>query len=171
MYKIIDREAGNIIEQAETIKQAQEIIAEYEAADKRDGTYTPDFYEILNKQKGATKMKQTKKQIEAQEIAEAIQVLQNLGCENGTTIYTSIRSVAKSGMSRAISCFIVATEADGSNYISNIDYFVGIILGLKHHKEGGLIIRGCGMDMGFAIVYNLSSEMLSDGYALKQRWL
>ena len=116
-------------------------------------------------------MKQTKKQIEAQEIAEAIQVLQNLGCKEGTTIYTSIRSVAKSGMSRAISCFIVATEADGSNYISNIDYFVGIILGLKHHKEGGLIIRGCGMDMGFAIVYNLSSEMLSDGYALKQRWL
>ena len=116
-------------------------------------------------------MKQTKKQIEAQEIADAIQALKNLGCENGTTIYTTIRSVAKSGMSRAISCFIIATEEDGSNYIQSIDYFVGIILGLKRHKDGGLIVRGSGMDMGFGIVYDLASEMFSDGYALKQRWL
>ena len=116
-------------------------------------------------------MKQTKKQTEAQEIAEAIHVLKNMGCENGVTIYTTIRSVAKSGMSRAISCFIITTEADGSNYIQSIDYFVGIILGLKRHKEGGLIVRGCGMDMGYKIVHDLASEMLSDGYALKQRWL
>ena len=49
MYVIIDKEAGNIIEQAETIEQAQQIIAEYEAADKNDGTYTPDFYAIKEK--------------------------------------------------------------------------------------------------------------------------
>ena len=116
-------------------------------------------------------MKQTKKQIEAQEIAEAIQVLKYFGCKDGATIYTTVRSVAKSGMSRAISCFIIATEADGSNYIQVIDYFVGIALGLKHHKDGGLIVRGCGMDMGYKMVYDLSSVMLSDGYALKQRWL
>ena len=45
-YSIIDNEAGNIIEQAKTIVQAQKIIAEYEAADKKDGTYTPNFYSI-----------------------------------------------------------------------------------------------------------------------------
>ena len=45
-YSIIDNEAGNIIEHAETIEQAQQIIAEYEAADKKDGTYTPNFYSI-----------------------------------------------------------------------------------------------------------------------------
>ena len=116
-------------------------------------------------------MEQTKKQIEAQEIAEAIQALKNLGCEDGATIYTTVRSVAKSGMSRAISCFIIATEADGSKYIQSIDYFAGIALGLKRHKDGGLIIRGCGMDMGYKIVYDLASVVLSDGYALKQRWL
>ena len=62
MYKIINKEAGNIIEHAETLKQAQKIVAEYEADDKKNGTYTPDFYEILNKhfqaaikQKGALK--------------------------------------------------------------------------------------------------------------------
>ena len=45
-YSIIDNEAYNIIEQAETIEQARQIIAEYEAADKKDGTYTPKFYSI-----------------------------------------------------------------------------------------------------------------------------
>ena len=49
MYVIIDKEAGNIIEQVETIEQAQQIIAEYEAADKNDGAYTPDFYAIKEK--------------------------------------------------------------------------------------------------------------------------
>ena len=54
MYSIIDNQAGNIIEHVETIEQAQEIIAGYEAADKKDGTYTPDFYSI--KQKEVSKM-------------------------------------------------------------------------------------------------------------------
>ena len=49
MYVIIDNEAGNTIEHAETIEQAQQIIAEYEAADKKDGTYTPNFYAIKYK--------------------------------------------------------------------------------------------------------------------------
>ena len=116
-------------------------------------------------------MKQTKKQIEAQEIADAIQALKSIGCKDGTTIYTTIRSFAKSGMSRTISCFIVTTETDGSNHIQCVDYLVGIALGLKRHKDGGLIVRGTGMDMGYKIVSDLSSVMLSDGYALKQRYL
>ena len=45
-YSIIDNEAYNIIEHAETLEQARQIIAEYEAADKKDGTYTPKFYSI-----------------------------------------------------------------------------------------------------------------------------
>ena len=116
-------------------------------------------------------MKQTKKQIEAQEIADAIHALKNLGCEDGTTIYTTIRSVAKSGMSRAISCFIIVTDSDGSNYIQSIDYFVGIALGLKRHKDGGVIVSGSGMDMGYKIVSELSHLIIADEYALKQRWL
>ena len=45
-YSIIDNEAYNIIEHAETLEQARQIIAEYESADKKDGTYTPNFYSI-----------------------------------------------------------------------------------------------------------------------------
>ncbi|MGN0568815.1 MAG: hypothetical protein ACI4JR_09535 [Acutalibacteraceae bacterium] len=43
-----DREAGNKIEAFSTIEEAKKAILEYEAEDKRDGTYTPDFYDIVN---------------------------------------------------------------------------------------------------------------------------
>lgn len=43
-----DREAGNKIEAFNTIEEALKAIAAYEAEDKRDGTYTPDFYDIVD---------------------------------------------------------------------------------------------------------------------------
>jgi hypothetical protein len=33
------------------------------------------------------------------------------------------------------------------------------------------LVQGCGMDMGFHVVYSLSQTLFNDGYALKQRWL
>ena len=48
-YIIRDREAGNAIEWAETIEEAKEIVKQYEKIDKKDGNYTPNFYEIYNK--------------------------------------------------------------------------------------------------------------------------
>ena len=41
-----DREAGNIIENFSTIKQAESAIKMYEKKDKKEGTYSPDFYEV-----------------------------------------------------------------------------------------------------------------------------
>jgi hypothetical protein len=48
-------------------------------------------------------------------------------------------------------------------------------------KHGGVKQTGCGMDMGFALVYNLSWVIFHDdprwdnaqdaGYALNQRWM
>jgi hypothetical protein len=37
---------GDAIEGADTIEEAAAIIAEYEAEDKEQGNYCPDFYEI-----------------------------------------------------------------------------------------------------------------------------
>lgn len=45
-YVIRDRESGNIISTFETIEEAERCLQVYEQADKRDGIYTPDFYEI-----------------------------------------------------------------------------------------------------------------------------
>ena len=41
-----DREAGNIIENFATKKEAEKAILSYEKTDKNEGTYTPDFYEV-----------------------------------------------------------------------------------------------------------------------------
>lgn len=45
-YVVRDREAGNVIERVSSIEEGEALIAEYEEADRRDGTYTPDFYEV-----------------------------------------------------------------------------------------------------------------------------
>ena len=52
LYKIQDREAGNIIEENLTLEEAKECVKKYEEIDKsgywNDGVdcYVPDFYEI-----------------------------------------------------------------------------------------------------------------------------
>lgn len=46
-YLIQDREAGNRIEYADTLAEAKKIVLRYERTDKREGTYTPNFYEIV----------------------------------------------------------------------------------------------------------------------------
>lgn len=43
-----DREAGNKIEEFSSIEEAQKTIIAYEEEDKKDGTYTPDFYDVVN---------------------------------------------------------------------------------------------------------------------------
>lgn len=45
-YKIQDREAGNVIEENLTFEQAQEMVLAFVKADKKEGNYTPEFYEI-----------------------------------------------------------------------------------------------------------------------------
>lgn len=45
-FKIQDREAGNIIEKGLTEEQAKKMLEKFENDDKKDGIYTPNFYEI-----------------------------------------------------------------------------------------------------------------------------
>lgn len=121
----------------------------------------------------------------------AIQKLQEL-CPPGTMIYTSVEQVSRSGMSRHIKTFISV-----NNEILNITYFVARALGYRiSDKTGGLVVSGCGMDMGFHVVMNLSyaihghgigydlegrerdeaqrkpqADNYVSGYSLHQRWM
>ena len=100
----------------------------------------------------------------------------------GSTVHTVLRSVSKSGMSREISVFVVVKGA-----IRNIDCLVSDAIA---HTQGnhGIKIPGCGMDMGFALVYSLGAALWptgtkkphgtrngvadsAGGYALKHNWL
>jgi hypothetical protein len=90
----------------------------------------------------------------------------------GSTVYTILRSVSRSGMSRVISP-VVLTIKDKKIRPIFPEYHVAQVLeysSLSDHPEG-IKVGGCGMDMGFSLVYNLASALYGDGYALKQEWL
>jgi len=77
----------------------------------------------------------------------------------GTTVYTSLDHVSRSGMSRRISAHIVQ---DGE--IVDITWLVSRAGAGKLHRDGGIVMGGCGMDMGFALVYNLGRTLYPNGF-------
>jgi hypothetical protein len=101
----------------------------------------------------------------------------------GSTVYTILRNVSASGMSRQIDVIIV--KRDGPRNISN---YVADACGYTQHNGGPLKVGGCGMDMGFAVVYGLGAKLWPNGtskphsrrngepdsdggYALRQEWI
>lgn len=94
------------------------------------------------------------------------------------TVYTILRSVSASGMTRHISLVVAGIGADGKPDIHDITYHASKVLGDKLQERNGhrtIKVNGCGMDMGFSVVYNLSSVLFAGqeraGYELKQRWI
>lgn len=78
----------------------------------------------------------------------------------GDTVYTDVKRVSSSGMTRHISCYIVR-----KGEIYDITYYVGVLLGERRNADtGGLVIGGCGMDMGFHTVYALSRRLFPNGF-------
>mgnify|MGYP003145067853 CR=1 FL=1 len=66
------------------------------------------------------------------------------------TIYTNLKHVSQSGMTRDIQLLFIK-----DNKPLNLNYYVSKALG-NRIVNNGVRIGGCGMDMGFALVYNLS---------------
>jgi hypothetical protein len=123
----------------------------------------------------------------------------------GDTVYTILDHVSRSGMSREIRVLIPYTRDDGTIDFLHPNYLVSQALGWRQSSRGGgrrdgIVIGGCGMDMGFHLVFTLSRvlfrgafECIGDkcpandhvngdrdrtphkhsdaGYALRQRWL
>lgn len=89
-------------------------------------------------------------------------LLQGFDLAPGDTVWTVLRHLSDSGMSRSISLLI---PADNGHRIQQLDYWAARVLDLKiHQKRGGLIIGGAGMDMGFHLVYELSRALWPDGF-------
>lgn len=86
----------------------------------------------------------------------------------GDTVYTVLDHVSASGMSRIIRVVLLRCE-DGRTVDLHPNYAVGQVLGLRHGKRNGrevdgLVMGGCGMDMGFELVYQLSRALFADGF-------
>ena len=96
-----------------------------------------------------------------QEVAEALAKLREL-LKPGDTVSTILRHKSRSGMSRSISLVLM----DGGP--QELDYWVSRVLGNSiDQRHGGIRIGGCGMDMGFALVYDLSRRLFPDGFGVR----
>lgn len=126
-----------------------------------------------------TKPRESRKAAKERERAEAIEALRKL-LPKGSTVYSVLRHVSRSGMLRRIDFFSVDRERGDHNYLSG---YIGKALGYKFAQRGdGLVVGGCGMDMGFHVVHNLSYALHGmnnhdgegserSGYTLSHRWL
>ena len=85
----------------------------------------------------------------------------------GSTVYLVIRQVSRSGMYRHISCHSIQ-----NNEVRWLSYHVAKVLKWAYKdKTNAVGVGGCGMDMGFHMVYTLASVLYGDGYALKERYI
>lgn len=82
----------------------------------------------------------------------------------GDTLYTILENVSRSGMTREIRTLIL--KADNGKVVDiHPNHAVATVLGYSRSKHGnGIKIQGCGMDMGFALVYNLSRVLFPKGF-------
>jgi len=157
----------------------------------------------------------SKKSETAADRADAIKELRKL-VKPGQVVYTVLKHVSGSGMSRVIDVVIPYRDyrleyplkpEDSRAYPTERDYaakpkrvFVGLkcrsiswlvgrATGYKVDRDrGGLKVGGCGMDMGFSVVYDMGRVLWpkgtpkphgmrnggpdrEGGYALKHEWL
>lgn len=91
----------------------------------------------------------------------------------GDTVYIIVDHVSASGMSRNIRCVLLKYDEERKEVIDlHPNWAVQTVLGYRRAKKGdGFVVGGCGMDMGFHVVYSLGQLLFNDGYALKHRWL
>lgn len=94
----------------------------------------------------------TKKAEKAQERAKAIERLREW-LPPGSTVYTVLGHVSRSGMQREIKAIVKLP-----NEVLDVSWLVARAI---DHQLGtrGVVMGGCGMDMGFHLVYTLSATL------------
>ena len=107
-----------------------------------------------------------------QEKTEAIETL-NKWLAVGDTVYTILRHRSSSGMTRWLDLYVIK---DGRPL--RLTYSACKALGYPYdRKHDSLKVTGCGMDMGFHVVYSLAYVLNNGktegdaGYSLQHNWL
>lgn len=103
-------------------------------------------------------MKLTKSQLAERE--GALILLRSI-LKPGDTVDCILRHVSRSGMYRSIS--LLQRGKDGPRDITRI---AGLACGLKRDRHDGLGVGGCGMDMGFHVVYSLGRALYPAGFGV-----
>jgi hypothetical protein len=100
-------------------------------------------------------------------------LLSILNKQNRPTLYTNLKSVSSSGMSRDMKVLAVV-----EGEIVDVTYYVGKLdIGTIKERNGQRVIRvgGCGMDMGFHVVYTVSAILYGyeerGAYTIRHEWI
>lgn len=107
--------------------------------------------------------RQSQKEHERQKALDHIRPL----VKPGDKVYTILRHVLRSGMSRAIGVVLMprCDPEEVSNGPMDITPWVAKSEGMSLDRDRwGVKIGGCGMDMGFALVYDLSYHLFPAGF-------
>ena len=87
--------------------------------------------------------------------------------------YTSLKWISSSGMSRDMKVLAVK-----NNQILDITWYIAKLdIGTLKERNGQRVVRigGCGMDMGFHVVYTLSAVLYGyqerGAYKINQEWI
>lgn len=127
-YIIRDREAGNVIDAFDTPDQAKNELIKFEKTDKKEGSYTPDFYEIWDS-------------VEETEIQETIKErlgkqIENLRKECGVSTY----ELEQKGIHPSLPVTIEKGQKGYSmdsliKYLNAIDEDIFLSVGKKEKKK------------------------------------
>src|ERR1035437_2930489 len=86
-------------------------------------------------------------------------LLNDVGLKPGDTVYCRLNHVSRSGMYRVINLIVIKDSEPW-----DISYMAAPLLEGYDEKHEGCKASGCGMDMGFHLVYNLSSVLFHERF-------
>lgn len=95
--------------------------------------------------------------------AKSLEDLKNEYLKDGSTVYTVVCTVARSGMSRTIKVYSHAPKC-----IHNITWHVSNVLGYTLNKDNEMRVAGCGLDIGYHVMAQLEQALV---VKLKHAWL
>lgn len=109
---------------------------------------------------------QTKKEAARQEWEAAAERLR-AWLPPGSTVYTVLRHVSRSGMSRDIDlyCWVPSDKPEGEPVKMYLSGYVATVLGERRTYQGAIKVGRCGMDMGYHLVNGLSWNLYPNGFA------
>ncbi len=108
--------------------------------------------------------------------AEALAYLKR-NLNEGDTVFYIVKNVSNSGMYRHIDCYTFKVKdvfEEGENRVQKVwlSGAISKVLGYPlKEKTQSLGVSGCGMNMGFAVIYNLAEVLFGDGYKLNDEGL
>jgi len=97
-----------------------------------------------------------------------VEAIENLRAwmPRGSTVYLVLRHRSRGGMTREIGVVVVH-----EGKAVHASFAVSDAFGYRIGKRDGVIVHGCGMDMGFALVARMAVALHDEQRALKHEWL